>query len=477
MSEPARIAAVGAACGSWRLRASDVADAWDAGSSKGRTAVAATDEDTLTLAWDAATNALRAVRPDAGELAGPEIDGLWWGTSEPPFADGPSHAVLASALGLSAASTGALHSGSPHAGIEALLGAADAIRAGSASRALVVASDAIVPGTGTALERRAGAGAVALLLERDGPAGLGPRVTRTRPVLDRYRGSHEAATRDPYDPRLQRDEILVPAVREIVEHLAVFEPTGWSLPDPDGRAARSIARELTGTLVSDAVFSTVGDTGAAAALLGAAASLDAAGVFAVIGYGGGRTTGLLLESDAPVPGAAAVAAALERAVDASYPEVLRSRGQLTAHGETVEMGVPPGSAMFTRGTAEMLGPLGARCVDCDTVNTPPSIHPHCVNCGGTKFEEVTLAETGTVHTYVVNRTMPAPFVAPLPLAVIDLDDGARIMLQVTGEPDGLGVDSRVELVLRRYAYERGVPVYGYKARLLASPAPTSTGGN
>ncbi|MCZ7530780.1 MAG: thiolase domain-containing protein [Acidimicrobiia bacterium] len=279
----------------------------------------------------------------------------------------------------------------------------------------MVASDAVLPGTATALERRAGAGAVACLIGGDTGAIIGARVTRTRPVLDRYRGAREAATRDPYDARLFRDAIYLPALREVVEHLAVFDPNVWSLPDPDDRSARAVARDLNGTLVSDAVYSAVGDTGAAAALLGVVAGLDAAGVAAVVAYGGGRTTGLLIEANAPVPGASLVPASLAGGTPTTYVDALRARGQLTPAGETVEMGVPPGSAMFTRGGAEMLGPLGARCVDCDTVNTPPSIHPHCVQCGGTKFEEVTLATSGTVHTYVVNRTMPAPFVAPTPV--------------------------------------------------------------
>jgi hydroxymethylglutaryl-CoA synthase len=81
-----------------------------------------------------------------------------------------------------------------------------------------------------------------------------------------------------------------------------------------------------------------------------------------------------------------------------------------------------------------------------------------------------LARRGRVHTFVINQTMPAPFVAPLPLAVIDLDDGARVMLQVTESPAPLELGGPVELVMRRYAHERGVPVYGYKARTLGTEA-------
>jgi hydroxymethylglutaryl-CoA synthase len=67
-----------------------------------------------------------------------------------------------------------------------------------------------------------------------------------------------------------------------------------------------------------------------------------------------------------------------------------------------------------------------------------------------------------VQTFVVNQTMPAPFEAPLPLVVVDLEDGSRIMLQGADDGAGLEIGGPVELVLRRYTVERGVPVYGWK---------------
>jgi uncharacterized OB-fold protein len=39
-----------------------------------------------------------------------------------------------------------------------------------------------------------------------------------------------------------------------------------------------------------------------------------------------------------------------------------------------------------------------------------------------------------------------------------------VMLQVVGDGADLEIGSPVELVLRRYAHERGVPVYGFKAK-------------
>ncbi len=151
-----------------------------------------------------------------------------------------------------------------------------------------------------------------------------------------------------------------------------------------------------------------------------------------------------------------------------YPEALRARGQLEPMDDPIEMGLPPGGAAFVRGNPEMLGLFGARCRICGTISTPPSIHPTCTGCGGTDLDVVSLARRGRVETFVVNQTMPPPFQAPLPLVVIDLDDGARLMVQ--GSPADaaeLAVGDEVTLSLRRYALERGIPVYGYKALRVA----------
>jgi 3-hydroxy-3-methylglutaryl CoA synthase/uncharacterized OB-fold protein len=462
VGNPVRIRAVGAAAPSFRVDAKEIGAAWGRGG-RGVTSACAPDEDALTLAAAAAQDALAA----AGVTAA-DIDGLWWGVTRPPFAEGPSHAVLASAIGLQTHAGGALSAGSTHAGIDALLGAADAIAAGAARQALVVASDALVPGLGTGFEARCGAGAAAVVLSADsGAATLGARVTHSAPLLDRYRGDRELATRDPYDARLVREDIFLPAMQDVGPRLASFKPRAWSLPDPDGRLGAVAAKTLgAGTPASAAVFAAIGDAGAAAALLGIVGALDAAGIAVLIGSGGGRTTGVCIDVEQPVPGAATVPARLDDGTTVPYATVLRARGQLEPSGETIPMGVPPGSAMFVRGADEMLQMLGARCVECGTINTPPSIHPACIACGASKFETVPLARHGVVHTFVVNQTMPPPFVAPLPIAVIDLDDGARIMLQVVGDGKALDVGSEVELVLRKYADERGVPVYGYKAREL-----------
>jgi 3-hydroxy-3-methylglutaryl CoA synthase/uncharacterized OB-fold protein len=491
--KPVAILGVGAAAPSLRLAASDVGAAWGSGGGRGTVAVCDADEDTLTLAWRAANAALDA----AGITAG-EVSGLWWGTARPPFAEGPSHAFLAATLGLDRAVGGGLTSGSPHAGIEAVVGAWDALAAGHARFALVVTSDALVPGLGTAGETTTGAGAAAMVLGALPDASNGPstngsspaarlvaRTTRAMPAVDRYRADGQDATGDVYDARLFREEVFVPLLSETGAAVADSAPSpvgSWAVADPDGRLATAVAKRLGTPLASAPVFGALGDAGAASALLGlvhaCADTGSAGGLIGVIGYGGGRATAIVVDAVRAVPGAVGVDG-LGAGRRVTYPEALRARGQLEPMDDPIEMGLPPGGAAFVRGNPEMLGLFGARCGDCGTISTPPSIHPTCTGCGGGQLDVVSLARRGRVETFVVNQTMPPPFQAPLPMVVVDLEDGARLMVQ--GSPADaaeLAVGDVVTLSLRRYALERGIPVYGYKAFRVAGAetAPGSAAG-
>lgn len=473
----AYLVSVGAAVPTGRLAVSDVAAGWDQSGGKGTLAICGADEDTLTLAWSAGVKALAS----AG-IAASAIEGLWWGTARAPMPEGPSHAFLSGAIGLGHTSTGLLASGSTHAGIDAFLSAYDAILAGTVRTALVVASDAQIPGPGTGAERSMGSGAVAFVLKGGSEGGSMPdasarlieSATWVRPLLDRYRGEGADGTGDPYDVRLYREREFLPSVVSAVEALnkPVGENVRWSVPDHDGKMGRLISKAIHATQVlSDGVQSKIGDAGSAAPFLGALSGFGSPGTVAILGSGGGRSTVLMLELLGALPGAEEALSSLDGGSwgirKLTYASVLRSRGQLVPLSDPVPMGVPPGSAAFVRGSEELLGLLGKRCSSCSMIAVPPSLHPVCPMCGSPDGEVISLARSGVVQTFVTNHTMPPPFEAPLPLAVVDLDDGARVMLQ--GMPEDaakLEIGDRVELELRRYALERGVPVYGFKVRRL-----------
>jgi hydroxymethylglutaryl-CoA synthase len=458
---PVAIVGVGVGVPDRRLDASEVAAAWGR-KGRGQAAVCGPDEDTLTLAWSAAVDALAAAGTDPAD-----VDGMWWGTTRPPFGEGPSWTHLAATLRLGHETVGGLSAGSAHAGVEALLAAADAIAAGTVQTALVVASDALVPGPGSGFEPACGAGAAAVVLTPEaGSATIGARSTRWMTALDRYRGDQETETRETYDGRLFREEVFLPTLTEAASGLEVADGTRWSLPDPDGRLGGALAKKIGAADVASADGRrALGELGASAALVGLAPAFASAGPAALVAYGGGRATAVAIDVSDAVPGAeAAVAKLAAPGAPIAYAAALRARGQLVPNGESVEMAIPPGSAMFVRDNPAVLGLIGNRCVDCGTVAFPPSIHPTCPGCGGAKAEPQALSRTGTVQTYVVNHAMPAPFVAPLPLVCVDLDDGSRVMFQGAGPGEDLAIGAPVELILRRYSIERGVPIYGWKVR-------------
>jgi hypothetical protein len=62
------------------------------------------------------------------------------------------------------------------------------------------------------------------------------------------------------------------------------------------------------------------------------------------------------------------------------------------------------------------------------------------------------------------------------MVVVDLDDGARIMVQgSSADAQTLAIDDVVTLSLRLYARERGIPVYGYKAFRVADASDQEHG--
>ena len=386
VTSPVRIMAVGGAAPAWRLAAADVAAAWGrGGGGRGEVAVCAPDEDVLTLSVEAATRAMAA-----SGLQNDIVDGVWWGTSRPPFAEGPSHAVLASALGLSSHSGGSLCSGSPHAGMEALIGAADAIAAGSARVALGRRRRRGRPRDGHRVRgaRRRGAAALVLVSE-GGTASIAARVDAHPPLprpLSRRRRVRDArlVRRTPLPrrgvPAHRRARSVSTSPRSISTSGHSPTPTAVSGPPSVGSSAG-------GAPASASVYTAVGRhrRGGSAPRRPERARR-------------GRTVGdHRLRRRARHrrrhrrrrPGAGRGDGCRRAGPPGSPPRTQRCCGRAGSSSRRVRRfrwACRPRGAPFVRGADEMLGLLGARCVDCGTINTPPTIHPYCISCGSTKFD-------------------------------------------------------------------------------------------
>jgi uncharacterized OB-fold protein len=104
---------------------------------------------------------------------------------------------------------------------------------------------------------------------------------------------------------------------------------------------------------------------------------------------------------------------------------------------------------------------GSRCRACGQVQYP--VAQVCIKCRAQEqMEDAPLARRGTVFTYTVDHLI-ANVEHPLPMAVIDMDGGGRLYLQVA-DSDTVDVGDSVILTFRRLHEGGGNHNYYWKAR-------------
>ena len=102
------------------------------------------------------------------------------------------------------------------------------------------------------------------------------------------------------------------------------------------------------------------------------------------------------------------------------------------------------SAYFWEGTRK--GELRIQsCNACGALRHPPG--PACPDCGALDRGYVVASGLGTVFSYVVHRHPPVPGKElPIVIALIDLDEGVRMVGEVRGvEPEDIAIGARLEV--------------------------------
>ncbi len=107
------------------------------------------------------------------------------------------------------------------------------------------------------------------------------------------------------------------------------------------------------------------------------------------------------------------------------------------------------------------------CVECGARHYPP--REICPRCGSKNLRRVRLPESGKVisFTHVRAPLRGFEYYTPLTLAIIELDDGTRILGQLTDvDPEDVVEGMRVSAVIRivRVSGETGVVSYALKFR-------------
>ncbi|PYM91112.1 MAG: hydroxymethylglutaryl-CoA synthase [Candidatus Rokuibacteriota bacterium] len=456
----------------FRLDRKAIGDSLGASADKGTRSVASYDEDTTSMAVEAARAALRsapAARPAT----------LYFATTAPAYLDKTNATAIHAALDLDAGTAAFDMLGSVRSGAGALRAAADAGRP-----TLVALSDIRTGLPGGADEREGGDGAVAFLLagdSRDAPtlATLVASASVTTEFLDRWRLPGEPASRQ-WEERFG-EHAYVPlgtaAVAEALKQagLAATAVTRWVVTGPHGRASRRVAASIgavKGTIVDD-LASSVGNTGAAHAGLLLADALDRAKpdeTIAVVSLADGcdvtiwRTTAALAPRSRP----ATVAVQAAAGVPVSYATALTWRGFLQREPPRRPDPERPAAPPSFRAESWKFAFTGSRCLACGARHVPPQ--RVCVKCHAMdRMAPERLADVpATIATFTVDR-LAYSLSPPVVAAVIDFEGGGRFQCELTDvDPAAVKIGDRVEMTFRRLFTAGGVHNYFWKARPLRS---------
>lgn len=115
---------------------------------------------------------------------------------------------------------------------------------------------------------------------------------------------------------------------------------------------------------------------------------------------------------------------------------------------------------LTREADRLLGLTATRCAACEAVEFPPSAV--CQQCGGWETSEVPLTAHGRVVTHSIDELYGGPG-STVQMVAVALDSGGRFFGQaVQGIDPWLTVDESCRLVLRRLHTGSGLPHYFWK---------------
>lgn len=448
-------------------------------------AVAGPDEDTTTMAVEAARLALRPV-PDL-----PAIDTVWLATATPAYLDKTNATAVHAALRLPEEAVafdggGGLRSGS----------AALRMALAGPGTTLVVAADERDGLPGSADETGGGDAAAAVVVGEDGTtspvlAELLGAGSATDEFVDRWRTPGDRRSRT-WEERFGETRYVPLARRAAERALAAAGMDGAAVdrlvvtgmhPRARRAAGAAIARHggVAGEAVVDDRSEQIGQSGTAHPLLALVDQLEQAAA------GTGPLTVLLVHL---ADGADALVLRTTPAVRAWHPA--RPVAEQAAAGVTVPYGKflawrgmlqpePPrrpgpsrvSSPAAARNEAWKFGFVGSRHRATGTIHLPPARMP----MGGgalDDMEPVPMAEaTGRVATFTVDTMVHSPD-PPVVFAVVDFDGGGRFPVELTDvEAGAVTIGMPVELTFRRLSSADGIHDYFWKARPRAGATTTA----
>ena len=423
-----------------RLDRTTIAPIAGGGGGKGTRTAASYDEDSTTMAVEAARQAMRH--------AGVAPRTVWFSTTTPTYLDKTNATAVHAALRLDRTVAAFDAVGSVRSGVAAVTAALD-----SSGQVLVAAGDVRVGRPGGPDEAAGGDAAGALLIgsDEDGSlaAELVSHVSVTEEFLDRWRVPGEPASRV-WEERFGETKYVPLALEALKSALGA---AGWEAGDIDHlavaglheRACAAVAKKsgVAAERVVDRLSATVGNPGAAQPFVLLASALESAVPNAkiallVLSDGADAFLFATTEEVAQRRPARPVAAQVAAGAPVDYGRYLAWRGLLPVE--------PPRRPEPARPSASAAGRSGEW------------------KFGLTSAAGVLAEQRGTVTTFTIDKLAYSPS-PPVVFAVVDFDDGERLPVELTDDDAGeVAIGQRVEMTFRRLFTADGIANYFWKAR-------------
>jgi 3-hydroxy-3-methylglutaryl CoA synthase len=410
------------------------------------------------------------------------IDAVYFASTSMPFSDRQNAGIVAQALSLPDELSSFDVTSSQRAGTSALLAGLDAVKAGRAKSALVVAGERRKARAASSAELAYGdAGAAIALGGNDVIAKFLGSHSVTLDFVDHFRGEGEEFDYG-WEERWIRDEGYSKIVPAAIK--ALYEKTGVSgadiahlvLPCPFAKLDQQLANKvgIDPTKVRDNLASNVGDCGAAHALLMLAHALESAkrGDKILIAQFGQGCDALLFEVTdeiANLPKRGGVSGALaRRKEETNYLKFLAFNGLIELEkGMRAEVDRKTALTVLYRKNDMLMGLVGGKCNVCGTAQFPRSricVNPNCKAVDSQ--EPYSFAEQqGTILSWSADF-LTYSMSPPSHYGMITFADGGRFMSDITDVDQGQ-IDSghkvRMAFRVKEFDDKRGFKRYFWKA--------------
>ncbi len=442
------------------------------GKRKGSRTVIFSDEDVVTLAFDAACKCL----DNFGQID--SIDAVLFASTTPVFKNRYHASFLADMLDLPKGILALDFCASPRSGTDALLVATHLLSSGKYHNILVMAADTYFPPIGDELKVPFGhAGCALLLSNREGMAEVKSAETYSSFIAEEFvyknspiqldaRFGREAGFKSNLSHALR--DFLETVKSEPLDHNAVILNSVYA------RAAGGLfvkaGFDAEKQFFMDSIQPQIGYTRACHALLYLIDCLEKnSGKILFIDYGNGTNIFQIEQTATPPENGNAIQTQIEKCTSVeSYQDYLLLEKAGNVDSKAPKQDILASDMMLEREKESLIHLIGFECKSCKSVYFIKS--QRCNNCGCEEFTLKKLEKTGTVFTFTKEYYFPSSF-PPVTMVVVDLDGGGRVTLQVTDQmyphqmPETL-MGAKVNLVLRKMIENDVKPNYFWKCRLV-----------